>query len=190
MQEFPGTIGDAQERWRLGVLVELGIAFSEQRPPGLVVDSSICGLNSRCHVPEKSILASSTDVQRCFPLRQNPYPLSCLSLDVKSAHKRIIVRSSERGLLGSTFDNKLYFCKVCPFGAVFSASWWGRLSGFLMRFFPLTNFHFSFRTDLRRRFVFHSGQHFCCHPQHLSFHFCVRPSTFHWAGKVRVINRR
>ena len=114
----------------------MGIALSEHRPPRLVVDSSVCGLNSRCTIPEKGTLPSIKDVQRCFPLRQNSKTLSCLSLDVKSAHKRIVVRSSEQGLLGFTLDKKLYFYKVCPFGgAVFSASWWGRLSGLLMRLF-------------------------------------------------------
>ncbi len=134
--KFNGTIGDAQSKWPLGVSVgKLGIALSEHRPPRLVIDSSVCGLNSRCVIPEKGTLPSIKDVQRCFPLRQNTRKLSCLSLDVKSAHKRIVVRSSEQGLLGFALDKDLYFYKVCPFGAVFSGSWWGRLPGFLMRLF-------------------------------------------------------
>ena len=136
VEKFQGNLGDAQVKWPLGVSIgKLGIALSEHRPPRLVVDSSICGLNSRCAIPEKGTLPSIKDVQRCFPLRQNTKKLSRLSLDVKSAHKRIVVRSSEQGLLGFTLDNTLYFYRVCPFGAVFSASWWGRLSGFLMRLF-------------------------------------------------------
>ena len=136
VEKFQGNLGDAQFQWPLGVSIgKLGIALSEHRPPRLVVDSSICGLNSRCAIPEKGTLPSIKDVQRCFPLRQNHKKLACLSLDVKSAHKRIVVRSSERGLLGFTLDNALFFYRVCPFGAVFSASWWSRLSGFLMRLF-------------------------------------------------------
>ena len=48
VEQFHGTIGDAQSKWPLGVSVgKLGIALSEHRPPRLVVDSSVCGLNSR-----------------------------------------------------------------------------------------------------------------------------------------------
>ncbi len=90
VEQFHGTIGDAQSKWPLGVSVgKLGIPLSEHRPPRLVVDSSVCGLNSRCAIPEKGTLPSIKGVQRCFPLRQNTRQLSCLSLDVKSAHKRV-----------------------------------------------------------------------------------------------------
>lgn len=136
VEVFDGSLGDAQLRWPAGVSVgKLGIATSERRPPRLVVDSSICGLNSKCTIPERGTLPSIKDVCRCYPLRENRHHLSCLSLDVKSAHKRIVVKPTERGLLGFNLDGKLHFYKVAPFGAVFSASWWGRLSGFLMRTF-------------------------------------------------------
>ena len=137
VEPFDGTLGDAQQLWPDGVAIgKLGIALSDRRPPRLVVDSSICGLNARCKIPDQGTLPSIKDVMRCFPLRNNRYPLNCLSLDVKSAHKRIAVKFSERGLLGFTLDGRLFFYKVCPFGAVFSASWWGRLAGFLLRYVP------------------------------------------------------
>ena len=134
VEVFDGSIGDAQLRWPAGVAVaKLGFATSERRPPRLVVDSSICGLNFKCTIPEHGTLPSIKDVCRCYPLRENRRHLGCLSLDVKSAHKCIVVKHTERGLLGFNLDGKLHFYRVAPFGAVFSASWWGRLSGFLMR---------------------------------------------------------
>ena len=63
VDEFSGTIGDAQAKWPLGVWVgKLGIALSEHRPPRLVVDSGVCGLNSRCGIPEKGTQPSIKDV--------------------------------------------------------------------------------------------------------------------------------
>lgn len=37
--------------------------------------------------------------------------------------------------MGFQFQGVLYFYKVCPFGGVFSAHWWSRLGGFLLRLF-------------------------------------------------------
>ena len=46
---FHGDLAAAQERWPLGVAVgKLGL---DGRPARLVVDSSICGVNSRCKMP-------------------------------------------------------------------------------------------------------------------------------------------
>lgn len=133
--EFPGSVDDAKLEWPTGLAVgKLGITFSETRPPRLVVDSSICGTNSSCQVLEHQQLPSAKDVQRVFPLRCNKKPIGALGLDVKSAHKLIPVRHSERGLLGFSFQRRLFFYKVCPFGAVFSAHWWGRLGSFWVRF--------------------------------------------------------
>jgi len=55
------------------------------------------------------------------------------SLDVKAAHKRIVLLEEEQGLVGFSFQQRLYFYRVAPFGATFSASWWSRLGGFLLR---------------------------------------------------------
>ena len=57
------------------------------------------------------------------------------SVDVKAAHKRIVLHDQEQGLVGSTLDGRLFFYRVTPFGAVFSAHWWARLGGFLLRIF-------------------------------------------------------
>jgi hypothetical protein len=138
VEPFDGTIEDAQTRWPSGVAIgRLGIAISDSRDPRLVVDSSICGTNSSCKVREHQALPTSKDVLRTFPLRDNDDELGGLSLDIKAAHKRVVIRESERGLLGFSHAGRLYFYKVAPFGAIFSTHWWGRLGAFLVRLWHL-----------------------------------------------------
>ena len=116
--EFPGTLMEAQEQYPVGVSVgKLGVATSSSRPPRLVVDSAICGLNLNCPLPERGSLPSAKDVTRSFPLRQSSAALALagLSLDVKSAHKRVAIHPSEHGLVGFSWQNKIYFYKVWSF---------------------------------------------------------------------------
>ena len=129
--EYGGTLEDAQAKWPAGVsLGKLGIAHSDGRAPRLVLDNTVCGLNLRCWVPERSTLPTCKDILRTFPFRNFQGDHLGFSLDVKAAHKRI-----EQGLVGFTLNNRLYFYRVTPFGAVFSAHWWARLGGFLLRVF-------------------------------------------------------
>ena len=46
-----------------------------------------------------------------------------LSIDIKSAHKRCVVKPTEQGLLGFSCENadgsnSLYFYRTCPFGGL------------------------------------------------------------------------
>ena len=70
-------------------------------------------------------MPSAKEVQRCYPLREHSEELGALGLDAKSAHKLCVIKEAHRGLVGFSLNNKLYFYKVCPFGAKFSAHWWG-----------------------------------------------------------------
>ena len=88
------------------------MAFSDNKSPRLVVDSSICGVNNRCSIPEKTTLPSAQDVMRVYPLRNSNEPMVGFSLDIKSAHKLVVIRESDRGLLGFTLDGAIYFYKV------------------------------------------------------------------------------
>ena len=126
---------EAKEQFPHLAVGRLGVAFSDSRPARLVVDSSICGLNSRCILPERTTLPSAKDVLRCYPLRQNDADLAGFSLDVKSAHKRVVIRASEQSLVTFQLNGVLHIYRVCPFGATFSAFWWSRLGGWLLRFF-------------------------------------------------------
>ena len=135
---FPRGRAAAQDKWPLGVAIgKLGLALSEGRSARLVVDSSICGVNSRCFMPDKSTLPTARDILRTYPLRSSNCILSGFSLDIKSAHKRMAVRPDHRGLLGFSLGGQLVFYNVCPFGAVFSAHFWSRFGGFLIRMFHL-----------------------------------------------------
>ena len=133
--EFKGTIEDAKKAYPHVAVGRLGVAFSGTRPPRLVVDSSVCGVNNRCIIPGRTTLPTAKDVIRCYPLCNSCHELAGFSLDIKSAHKRICVKDLEHGLLGFTLDSKLFFYRVCPFGATFSAFWWQRLGGWILRFF-------------------------------------------------------
>ena len=93
------------------------------------------GLNARCWIPEHSTLPSAKDLLRCWPLREHSDDLEGFSLDIKAAHKRIVLHPSEQGLVGFSLDGKLFFYRVTPFGASFSAAWWSRVGGWLLRFF-------------------------------------------------------
>ena len=134
--EFEGTLDEAKEVYPHVAIGKLGVAFSDTRPPRLVVDSSVCGVNNRCTIPERTTLPTAKDVIRCYPLCKSNHELAGFSLDIKSAHKRVCVKQQEHGLLGFTLDSKLFFYRVCPFGATFSAFWWQRLGGWILRFFP------------------------------------------------------
>ena len=60
VEEFHGTLEDAQARWPKGVAIgKLGLALSDSRPPRLVLDSTICGVNGRCIIPEHATLPSA-----------------------------------------------------------------------------------------------------------------------------------
>ena len=138
VSEFHGSLDDAQANWPKGIaLGKLGLALSDARPPRLVLDNTVCGVNQRCVIPEHATLPSAQDVQRCFPLRNSSAALAGFSLDIRSAHKRIAVAQQDRGFLGFGYKGRLFFYNVCPFGAVFSAHYWARLGGvkFLELFF-------------------------------------------------------
>ena len=135
---FDGSVEDAKQRWPHGVAIgKLGVAVSDSRPPRLVVDYTVCGTNPNCNIQEHQQLPSAKEVQRCYPLREHSEELGALGLDAKSAHKLCVIKEDHRGLVGFSLNNKLYFYKVCPFGAKFSAHWWGRLGAFWTRFLHL-----------------------------------------------------
>ena len=129
-----GGLAEAQSLYPKGIAIgKLGLALSDSRPARLVMDSSICGVNAQCCITEHATLPGAVDVLRCYPLRNSQEPLDCFSIDIKSAHKRIAVAAEDRGFLGFQFQGKLFFYRVCPFGAVFSAHCWSRLAGALLR---------------------------------------------------------
>ncbi len=131
---FPGDETDAQSHFPAGISVgKLGVAYSDSRLPRLVVDLSVGGLNQQCFIPEKSSLPSAKDNLRSYPICNSSDDQLGLSIDIKSAHKRVAILQSERGLVGFSWQNRLHFYRACTFGATFSAHWWSRLGGFILR---------------------------------------------------------
>ena len=127
------SLEDARKIWPNVAVGKLNIVHSAGRKPRLVVDSSICGTNSACLIPERTSLPTLQSVQCSWPLRGRHEPVAAWSIDVKSAHKSRRVRESEQGLLGVRVGPKFFFYKVCPFGAAFSAFWFARLGAFFVR---------------------------------------------------------
>ena len=129
------TIEEAYRRWgkeRVAV-GKVNIVKAPGRSPRLVVDNSVCNTNQNCTVPEQFSLPCLQDIQASYPLREDSEPVSGFSLDVKGAHKTSRVREKDRGLLGLRQQDRLFFYKVCPFGATFSSHWFARLGGFFTR---------------------------------------------------------
>jgi hypothetical protein len=63
---FPGTLEEAQQFFQHGLAVgRLGLGLSDSRPPRLVLDSTVCGVNPQCQIPEKSTLPTAYS-SRCF----------------------------------------------------------------------------------------------------------------------------
>ena len=131
---FQGSEADARLAWPQGIAVgKLNVVTAEGKDPRLVLDSTVCQVNPSCCLPEKVVLPSAADVRSAFQPEDAHGLWLGASLDVKAAHKRVMVKASDRGLLLFRFQGKLYYYKVCHFGARFSAYWWQRLGGVLVR---------------------------------------------------------
>ena len=135
MTDLSPDIKTAEQRWPKGMaLGKLGVVHADNRDPRLVLDSTICGMNGRCHLPERQHLPNlrhiSFFLSSCPPL-QEEWPGA--STDIKAAHKRMLIREDERGSLLFRFDDRLFAYRSAQFGAKTSAWHWGRVSGALLR---------------------------------------------------------
>ena len=96
-----------------------------------MLDSTICGMNGRCHLPEKQRLPNLRHVSHllstCPPLQEE---WQGASIDIKAAHKRMLIKEEERGALLCQFESKTYAYRAAHFGAKTSAC---RVSGALLR---------------------------------------------------------
>ena len=134
VQPFDGDEAAAAQHWPQGTAIgKLNIVTAEGRDPRLVLDSTVCGLNPAVQLPEHVALPTASDVQRSF-LAQDCYAsLVALSLDFKAAHKCCKVKPCDQGTLLFRVGGKLYYYTVCHFGARFSAYWWQRTGGLILR---------------------------------------------------------
>ena len=57
------TLEQAKKHWPKGTaLGKLNLVLAEGRDPRLVLDSTICGVNPKCHLPEKVALPMAADI--------------------------------------------------------------------------------------------------------------------------------
>ena len=92
VEEVP-DIKTVERRWPKGIaLGTLGVVFADNRDPRLALDSTMCGMNERCHLPERQKLPNlrhlSPFLSTCPPL-QNHWQGA--SIDIKAAHKRMLI---------------------------------------------------------------------------------------------------
>jgi hypothetical protein len=132
VQAFSGTLAEAQSFLESG-LGKLGLALSDSRPPQLVLDSTICGVNPQCIMPERTMTTLPTirDVVRSHPLRGKP-----CTFDVRSAHTQIAVHRKYHGHLCFKHNSTHHLLLHClSIRSVFSAHFWARLGGIVLRLF-------------------------------------------------------
>ena len=134
VKRFEGTEEDAALHWPKGTAIgKLNVVVAEGRDPRLVLDSTVCGLNPAVHIPERVALPTASDVQRTFLAEDCYAQQTALSIDFKAAHKCNKVHPSEHGTLLFRQGTALYYYTVCHFGARFSAYWWQRTGGLILR---------------------------------------------------------
>ncbi|CAE7033136.1 unnamed protein product [Symbiodinium sp. CCMP2592] len=129
----PGFM-NAQPLWSGWLRAAMALTLVPRKPmdqlPYAVHDGATASMNGpsrllqRRYEPSKEPLFSASE--------------GALSIDIKSAHKRCVVKDAEQGLLGFTCEepdgsNALYFYRTCPFGATFAQHWWGRLGSCILR---------------------------------------------------------
>ena len=134
VKPFPAGRSAVAQHWPAGSAIgKLNIVTAEGKEPRLVLDSTVCNANIARKVSEKVSLPSNLDVHRTFSSDDAFGRWVALSLDFKAAHKSIKVQAKEHGCLLFESAGRLYHYVVCHFGAKFSAYWWQRAGGQLLR---------------------------------------------------------
>ena len=131
--EIPGGDAELRSRYKHTAVGKLGVVLAPGRPPRLVVDSSVSGVTSNTHLPNRSSNPCVMDVRKCIPLSDSLEQLVALVLDVAKAHRRILIRAADRGLLCFRHRGRLYQCLTLNFGARVSCFYWARAAGLLLR---------------------------------------------------------
>ena len=129
--EVPGGLAALKRQYNRSVVGKLGLVKAPDRDPRLVVDSSVSGVTAHTYLPNKSANPTIAGFRRCLPSRSSLERLFALILDVSKAHRRILIRSSDRSLLCFFHRRKLYQCLTLNFGARASGYYWARVAGLL-----------------------------------------------------------
>ena len=138
LEEVP--LEEARIRWKEIAIGKMNVVLVPDKNPRLTVDATVSGVNQGCVIPERYNLPGLGDLQAGYPLRGRQTEISSFSLDIKAAHKSLLMRERDRGLAGITFQGRTFFYRVMPFGMSCSAYWWQRLSAFFIRTWHLLLF--------------------------------------------------
>ena len=137
LEEWFGTLDDARAQWPLGIAVsKLAVVQAAGKDPRLVVDATAAGLNPRAHFPERAENPTIAEVKHLIASHYDHHPsepLVAITIDVKSAHKRVLIREAERGFQFVNFNSRLFYYKTAHFGGKWSAWWWARVGAALHR---------------------------------------------------------
>ncbi|CAE6954665.1 LRRC45 [Symbiodinium sp. KB8] len=131
--EVPGGLPALKRQYDRSAVGKLGLVKAPDRDPRLVVDGSVSGVTAHTHLPNKSANPTITGLRRCLPCRTSLERLFALILDVSKAHRRILIRPADRGLLCFFHRRRLYQCLTLNFGARASGYYWARVAGLLSR---------------------------------------------------------
>ena len=116
------TPSSAAAAWPKGTAIsKLNVVFVEDKEPRLVLDSSVCHVNTRCTLPERLAMPLASDLRLAHCAKDPVGAFIGASFDFKAAHKQIQVAPEEHGLLLFAQQGTLYHYRVCHFGGRFSA---------------------------------------------------------------------
>eukprot|EP00439_Symbiodinium_sp_Y106_P083308 s433_g23.t1 len=133
VRAVPEGLPELQERYAQTAVGKLGLVKSPGRPDRVVVDSNVSRVTEHTALPNKSANPSISGVRECLPPEHALEWLLALILDVSKAHRRIMIRPSDRGLLCFFHRLVLYQCLTLNFGARACGFYWSRLAGLLTR---------------------------------------------------------
>ena len=133
IRPVPGGDAALRKQYQRTAVGKLGVVVSPDRPPRLVVDSSVSGVTSNTCLPNKAPNPNLSDVRKCLPFCPSHDKLAALVLDVSKAHRRIRIRPQDQGLLCFRHRSVLYQSVTLNFGARASGFYWNRLAGLLVR---------------------------------------------------------
>ena len=113
---------------------KLALVCVDGKEDRLVGDSSAPGISPKARFPNRMKHPKTSDLEegmlRC---REAGGDWVAITVDVRAAHKRMKVAGQDGGLAFFWFAGVWWRYLVCHFGASWSAWWWGRVSGALIR---------------------------------------------------------
>jgi hypothetical protein len=104
------------------------------RKPRLIGDSKVSGASPASTILEQTEAPSLASIAEALSRSNKPADhWMFLSLDIKSAHKTVRLRIEDQGLALFHWHQSLVGYRVNHFGAKWSAYWWSRVAGVIIR---------------------------------------------------------